>query len=336
VTRGLEAAAARAQGLTTQLVPGATLSALADCTSLDQLAHQLESWLPGAAPDGPVSAAQIETWSRAGAAHLLRVLTRWLQLRRHAAEILLADEQQRALRRIVRGILTGQPVAWRLQDVVPTPALPARALELLAQQPTLERVVATLIALRNPFADALATMAGQARADPFPIDLALFRAYLSQNRRLARRAGREFRQHLRNVIDTENLLAALVIAERPQDVAIETMFLEGGQNLSRATFQAAAQTQDANAALRILRTGMSGWIASALHAPGWSAAPEATLLRVWLAQYRRLVRLQPLGLWQPALFLLRLRAQLSDVRRLAWGIALQASPLMLREQLVSV
>jgi vacuolar-type H+-ATPase subunit C/Vma6 len=308
---------------------------LAEISSLEELAHALESLLPVVRPEGPLSPALIEDWTRAAAGVLMRTLTRWLQLRPRAAEFLFADEEQRAVRRIVRGILTGRPASWRLHDLVPTPALPIRALELLARQPKLQSVVATLSVWRSPYADALAPFAGQTRVDAFAVDLVLFRTCVEQYNRLVRRRGPEFRQHLRNLIDTENLLAALVIAERPQDVAAETLFLEGGQYLSRATFQAAAHAQDVNAALLALRAHVTGWLASALQAPSWSASPEATLLRAWIAHYRRLARLQPLGLWQPLLFLQRLRAQVGDLRRLAWGIALGAPPSLLLEQLVS-
>ncbi len=78
----------------------------------------------------------------------------------------------------------------RLAGVVPTPALPERALEELARQPSTTRIVALLAAWGHPFGHALLPEGRASRPDLLRLEQAMNRAYAARALKAARRAPR--------------------------------------------------------------------------------------------------------------------------------------------------
>ena len=320
----LEAINARARGLGTHLLSRNQIEALARAESIDALATMLQHDLGSERFDADGSVESVEAALLRWSGDLVEKLGRWLELQPAVASVLFAEEQRRALRRITRGIIAGQPPAWRLAGLLATPELPARALEELAHQTTLGGVAGQLMLLRNPFADAIAEEARRASTDAFRLDVALTRTLIDVLRRRARDAGDEAAAYVREIIDSENALAAIAIAEHPRDLQPAELFIPGGQQLDAATFAAAVAERSLEGALRILRTGCTGWLAGAFTDAQVQRSPDAAVLRARLAHHHQLARVAPLSLSPAIAFLLRLRLQLADLRRVLWQVAAAA------------
>ncbi|HVX89619.1 MAG TPA: V-type ATPase subunit [Gemmatimonadales bacterium] len=176
---------ARARGLGTHLLDRGRLEALAAAPDLGALAEALgRAGIAIGAGDGATAEAGIRQWS----AGILRTLQRWVGARSDALPLVFDDEDRRSIRALIRGAAAGVPAEARLLALLPTPALPAAALEALAALHTVEEVAALLAAWRHPFAGAAAAAVG-AEPDLLAFDRALADAARQRAERAARRSG---------------------------------------------------------------------------------------------------------------------------------------------------
>ncbi len=312
----MTAIAARARGLVTTVLSADALAGLDRARD----AHALAAIAGVAEPEA------IEHAVRDRAHADLATLARWSD----ALAPLELDEDRRSLRAIVRGLAAGASARRKLAGAVPTARLPTRALAALAGASSLPELVDLLG--DHPLAPALA----QPRLDPLELELALARRFGE----LARTRDRALRTYLAQVIDVENAIAALLLAERGRGYAADAAFVAGGGLIARATFAAAASAPprvierpapgfdpgpvDA-ARARLARAFAKTPVARALYAAEPAAIDEAAL--AWqLATQAQLRRLQPLGL-APAIYaVLRRREEARHLRAAAWRLALAGAP----------
>jgi vacuolar-type H+-ATPase subunit C/Vma6 len=165
---------------------------------------------------------------------------------------------------------------------------------------------------------------------------------IALNRRFAERAlglarGGPLAAYVRQTIDLENAFAALVLAARPEDMTPKEAFIPGGQHIGITQFEEAVAAGNAAAAATRLHRAFGDAPVARAFAPGAElAAAEPATLRLRLAALRRAARTDPLGPAPLLGFVLGLRAETADLRRLIWGLSLTAPRAQLAGQLVTV
>ena len=120
---------ARARGLSTHLLGGGQLAELAGAPDLPALAARLRDaglTLPETAEP---TAAELELAVRRRAAGELTILGRWTARRPELLAVLFDEEDRRSVRALLRGAVERASAGLRIAGLVPTPALPERALE---------------------------------------------------------------------------------------------------------------------------------------------------------------------------------------------------------------
>lgn len=321
---------ARACGLGTHLLTAPELDALSRSPDLPALADALrrQGYPMG---DETKSAAHLEAAVRRVAAVHLAILGRWAGRRRETLAVLFEDEDRRSLRALLRGAAAGAPPDDRLAGLLPTAALPVRALGELARQSTPGDVAALLVTWGNPYGSALLPEAGAAVPDLLKLEIQVNRTFAGRALRAARRASRRgpLVEYVHETIDLENAAAALVLAAGARDLVPRDHFLPGGRRLTMAAFEEAIVAGEGPAAAHRLADAFAGTpIAGALERAGTDPAGlERALLRARIALRRGAARAAPLGPAPVLLYALRLRAQVLDLQRIIWGVALGAPAL---------
>lgn len=314
----------RARGLATHLLTRADLAALAAAADLAALADALRARAFPLA-EGTPTADGLELAVRRAAGAKMWLLTRWAGVRNPLLAVILDDEDRRSIRALVRGAVQGAAAEMRVAGLVPTPTLPERALTELAGQPTPRAVAALLTAWGNAFGPALLRAAQATQPDLLEIEHALNRSFADRALRGARAAGSPvLLDYVRETIDLENACAALVLAGVERDTAAKRAFVGGGRTISLTTFLETIAEGPA-AARRLAAAFHDSGLAAAFER--WGADPariEEQLLMRRIAHLRALARRDPAGPASVLEFALRLRAEVIELQRVIWGMALGA------------
>jgi vacuolar-type H+-ATPase subunit C/Vma6 len=335
---GWEDLATRARGLATHLLGRRDLEGLAAATNIDDLAESLRKF-GFLVPEGAINADALELAVRRTAAARLRVLARWAGSRNAVLAVIFEDEDRRSLRAILRGAVQGAPADLRLAGLIPTPALPERALRELAAQPTPRAVATLLTTWGNAYGSALLRYTESAQPDLLAIDYCLNRTFAAGALDGARAArSRTLVEYVRLGIDLENACAALVLAAGPRtDAPAKQAFVEGGRLLSLAAFLEAVSAGEAGAGRQLAVIFRPAGLGAAFERwAGDPAAIEHRLLRYRIARLRGAERRDPAGPAAVLGFAVRVRAEVLDLRRLIWGIVLRAPQSELSAGLASV
>ncbi|HUL01820.1 MAG TPA: V-type ATPase subunit [Gemmatimonadales bacterium] len=327
---------ARARGLATHLLRREALDALAQLPDLAAIGAALRSHgYP--LEEGEAAPEALELALRRMAAVRLRVLARWSGSRVEPLAVLFEDEDRRSLRALLRGAVQGAPAEARLAGLVPTPALPERALSQLAALPTPAAIAALLTAWGNSYGSALLAVASGGEPDLFTLEVTVNHTFAARASGAAGRAPR-LAAHVRETIDLENAHTAILLATEGKDVVPKDVFLPGGSRIAIADFELAASAGDVASAGRKLAAAFAGTplappLAQLSHDP---AALEDAVLRARIRHLTLMSRQAPLGPAPLLAYVLRLRAETVDVQRIIWGRALQVSPATIMNDLVSV
>jgi vacuolar-type H+-ATPase subunit C/Vma6 len=326
---------ARARGLATHLLGPIELAALAQSPDLSALGDALRrDGYPVA--EGERSPEALELAVRRMAAARLAVLARWSGSRTAALSILFEDEDRRSLRAVLRGAVEGVPAEERLAGLVPTSSLPERALRELARQARPGAVASLLAAWGNSYGSALLPVASAEHPDLFVLELRLNATFAARAGGAARGTGL-LEAYVREVIDIENAYTALVLASEGKDVAPKDAFLAGGERVSITVFEAAAVATSVPEAGRQLAQAFAGSAVASLFErdAGDPVGLEDAVLRQRIRQLVRAMRTDPLGPAPLLAYALRVRAEVVDLRRIIWGVALGAPPALLAGELVT-
>lgn len=326
---------ARARGLTTHLLTHAHLDALAHAPDRVALAAELRRLrLPVAEED--TSPAALDLAVRRVAAARLRILAWWCGPRAPVLAVLFEDEDRRSLRAVLRGAVQGVAPEARLAGLVPSGALPERALQELARQDNPGAAAALLVAWRNPYGTALLPHASAAQPDLFKLELELNRTYAERALRASRKVGGLLIAYVRETIDLENAYTAFVLAAEGKDVTPKDAFLPGGDHVTVEVFEVAAAADPAVAGRKLAAAFADTPLGPAFERHGNDAVQlEDAVLRIRVRELARATRLDPLGPAPLLAYALRLRAELLDLRRIIWGVALGAPRGALIQDLVS-
>lgn len=331
--------AVRARGLGTHLLGHERLAALAAVRPVHALGNAMAEGTPELLPYLPPEssdAAALERATRRLAAARLRVLRRWATgARARALAVLLDDEDRRSLRAILRGALGSVPTESRIVGLMPTPALPERALALLARQATPNAIAALLRAWGSSYGNALQAEAERPHPDPYILQVAIDREFARRALRGSRHSG-ALRHYARLRIDGENAVTAVTIAGGSLGHAAGELFVEGGRWLDRALFVRAAEGTLPAQAIEELAEGLAATpIARQLPAPSQWWTIDDTVLRGLCRYYRARARAHPISIADVILYVLRLRAEVRDLSRLIWGATLGAPSAQVARDLVS-
>lgn len=325
---------ARVQGLASRLLGRARLTMLATSHDLRSFAALLSDAYDDAALRDTPDSAILERHARHIAGTRLGIVARWSGARAALLAPLFEEDDRRNLAAIARGIVAGAPIEHRTSSLIPTAALPASALEELARQADLSHVAALLTAWQNPYGAALLEEGTREHPNLFLVLLALDRAYVGRAVKTARRAGRALLSHVRLQIDAQNAWTALALSDHAEDHA-DALFLEGGLRLSRGLFLTLARARDSGEARSRIASELRGTAVARVLADTEHATPEDALLAASLRRSIQAARQNPLDVGVILRYTLRLRAEVRDVARIAWGIALDRPREQLAAALVS-
>lgn len=337
-----DAVNARARGLGTHLLDRRELELMAAAPDAAALVDHLRRLGISLPDDGArLTLEALELAVRRAAAAQLRTLARWCGGRGPVLVIVFEDEDRRSLRALIRGAAQGADAARRLSGLIPTPGLPERALQELARQPTPGAVAALLSAWRHPYGPPLLPEAAAAHPDLLRLEVSINRRFVERAQRDARAGGGSARhllgRYLRDLVDVENAMAALVLSAGDTDVPADEAFLRGGARVDLTVFRRAAAASGSAAAARILAAAFAPPLAAAFRAAAQdTAGVEAATLRILIRELMREQRHDPLGPAPVLRYALRVRAQVLDLHRVIWGVALRTPPARLSADLVAV
>ena len=318
--------ATRARGLATHLLHRADLDVLARASGLDELGAALRArgFLP---PDVAVTPESLELAVRRSAAARLAILARWAGPRSALLAVIFADEDRRSVRALVRGTLQHAPAGERIAGLIPTPALPERALAELAAQPGVGAIAALLTAWGHDFGPVLLPAASSPQPDLLALEYRLNSAFALGALRGARGSRcRALLEYVRETIDLENALAALVLTAAESEIPPKAAFIAGGRRLPLAAFlDAVSARESAEAGRRLAAAFRPAALAAVLERGARDPqAIERAVLHHRIAVQARAARLDPAGPASVLSFALRLRAEVLDLCRIIWGVMLDA------------
>lgn len=327
----------RARGLGTRLLGVDSLERLAGVRSLFSLQRELTN-LGVVQSSVPATPEALERAVRRRAARLMGILGRWCaEERRPVFAVLLEDEDRRSIQAALRGAEQAASADARLSGLVPTATLSERALRVLASQPTMTDVVRMLVIWDHPFGQALMAPVSRPRPSLFETEVALQRAFASRALAHAHRGGAALVGYARQVVDVMNASSALLhFAERDEDI-IDATFIEGGAQIDRDAFAEVLKSETLDKARSAIALALrDSAVGSAFAADSVELGEiETALLKAQIFEQRNLARQRPDGAAPTISFALQLRAEVLDLRRIIWGIALGAPNAVLQASLVA-
>lgn len=316
---------ARVRGLNTHLLSPRDLEELAALNSHSAVARRLAQSGYPSADAAPVSADSLETSVRRTAAARMDLVARWCRGRVSLLRVIFEDEDRRSLRQIVRGIVEGAPPDHRLGGVIPTPALPERALRELARSESVAALGALLAAWGHPMAPLILAAGAARRPALLPLEVSLARRFAERALAAARR-DHHLRRFVSETIDLENIWSCTILAGGSPDLRVEDCVVPGGTCITPVVMHRAVEQADAAGALEVLAKTLGDCrVAEALRR---GAAEPWELERLVLAARRRDQRehmlLAPLSSAPILVYLLGLRLEVYALQQLIWGLALGA------------
>jgi vacuolar-type H+-ATPase subunit C/Vma6 len=223
-----------------------------------------------------------------------------------------------------------------MSGLMPTADLSERALQTLASQPTMADVVRMLVMWRHPLGFALVETVSGTRPSLFEAEVQLQRAYAARALERAREGGPNLLEYVRQVIDVMNAWSALLHFPERDEAIGDLVFVEGGRWIDRATFDdllAQSTIQETRALLA--ETLQQSPVGRPFADDSQDfAALETALLRAQIGEQSQAARQHPDGAAPVILFALELRAEVLNLRRIVWGIALQAPSAMVEANMV--
>lgn len=327
---------ARARGLSTHLLGRAALERLAGSPDPVALARALDSIWSGEEPT-PRHIGGPERVVRRTTADRMSLLARWAGPRVEPLEVVFADEERRSVRSLVRGALQGAPPRERLRGLVPTPGLGVTALEAAAGRRSIEGVIETLEERGHPWGPGLLARIDSGPFDLFQLELEIDRIHARRIRAAARGGDDRLRHHVGRTIDLQNAWTLLLAGSFLAETDADDTWIEGGEALGQARFEAILAEPDGEARRERLADVFSGAPLGRLFGdpsiPGSKLEPAALGARI--AEARRAALHAPLSTAPILLYALRLRAQAVDLGRVAWGVALGAPRPAVSNELVT-
>jgi vacuolar-type H+-ATPase subunit C/Vma6 len=324
--KALDAAIARARGLSTHLLSGPAWEELRAASDLGSLADRLRTGpepisLPASGPPGPDA---LEAAIRRRAGRRLAALARWCTGAPDVVTVLFGEEDRRDLRILLHGVVDGAPASDRLRGTIPTPGLPPGGLAVLAAQTTVAAMAELLSAWRHPDASALAAPRAPGPPDLLALDIALTRSWAARATAAAARVDDELRRYVTASIDLENAMTAVMLAGSGLD-GTELEPVPGGTRFSPSRWKVVSAAGSVAAALALAR---EAFIRTPFeHAFSGAGGVGLVRTRAWDAALRiarARARSAPLSSAPLIAYVLAVRDEVERSQRLVWALALGA------------
>jgi vacuolar-type H+-ATPase subunit C/Vma6 len=326
----------RARGLRTHLLQAQDFERLARTGTFAALHRELSA-RGFTRSDAPATPASLERQVRLHAAKQMAILARWAtDGRDEVLPVLFEDEDRRSIEAVIRGAAQGAATEARMSGLVPTVHLSERALRVLASQPTPADVVRMLVVWDHPFGPPLVPTVAAPHPSLLHIEAALQQAFAGRAQQRASRGGPQLVDYVQQVIDVMNAWSGLLHFPERDPAIADLVFIEGGRWLGRDAFGALWKLESRAAARRRLAFELrSSPLSEAFAAEQESIAElDASVLRAQIAWQHRCMRVDPSGAAPIIAFALELRAEVLNLRRILWGIALDAPPALIQAELV--
>jgi vacuolar-type H+-ATPase subunit C/Vma6 len=312
---------ARTRGLSTRLLTPAQCADVARARDLRDLAVRLAAARGQPMPNSAPAPMDLEVAERRRAGAQVRLLARWCGRRSVRLAPLFEEEDCRSIRAAVRGSSGGVPASERLAGLIPTQALPERAIAQVAAAPDPAAVAALLAAWGSPYAAPVLAETSRQQPDLFALEHGLIRTWADRATR-ARRQDRAMATYVGRAVDVANCWSALLVAAPERDADPAVLFLEGGRLVTRDEFQRAATTRDRSAAAAILDPIVRRSPVAAV--TSLDGGTEERVRRGLEQEQRDLARREPLGLAPVIRYWLQLRGEREVVQRIIWAVAVGA------------
>jgi len=313
----------RARGLSAHILSPARCASLCDSRSVADFALQLSNLGVVGAPsaDAPADEHALELALRRRAGARLDLLATWARRRRELLAPIFDDEDCRAIRALVRGAIGHVTPQLRIAGLIPTPSLPVRALDELAQAGDLTTVASLLLAWHHPFAAVVDGAARRQHPDTLEFEMELVREFAARAIACGDSTDPAMRAFVQRTIDIENLRTALALASQPSDIAPGRLFVEGGSivtidDLGAARSRGTETELRAKLALRVRGTPLAAMLDHGMR------SADDVALDALVDEFRRRARDEPLGLAPVVLFVLKQRVELRTLLRILWSISL--------------
>jgi vacuolar-type H+-ATPase subunit C/Vma6 len=279
----------------------------------------------------------LEKAVRRHAADQMGILGRWcMDDRRAALAVILEDEDRRSIQTILRGAQQGTATEVRMAGLIPTTSLPERALLTLAGQPTPTDVIRMLALWNHPLGVPLVAAASGPHPSLFEIEVELQRAFARRASARAHQGGSQLVEYVEQVIDVMNTWSALLHFVERDPAIVDMTFVEGGRWLTRDVFHKlmALETRP-QVEKRLAWELRQSPLASAFRGEIEDLAQlEGTMLRAQIDWQNRAVRVDPSGAAPIIGFAIELRAEVVNLRRIIWGVALEAPAALIQAEMV--
>jgi vacuolar-type H+-ATPase subunit C/Vma6 len=254
------------------------------------------------------------------------LLGRWCGPRREILRVVFEEDDLRSLRAVLRGAVAGISPELRIQGLIPTAALPLRALKQLAHL-DLGGVSALLATWGSPYAGPVARQTHR-MPDLFQLELDLTREFLERSAAAARGGERFLRRYTTLVVDLENLRSASVLASERHEQNSDQAFIAGGTRVTLPRYHKAATSAGFAEAVLLLaphfhETALGRLLEQRFETP---ADLEDAILDLLVAESGSAARVEPLSSAPVLHYVLRLRSELRRLQRLIWKLALGGSP----------
>jgi vacuolar-type H+-ATPase subunit C/Vma6 len=267
----------------------------------------------------------------------MAILDRWCtDDRRAALAVIFEDEDRRSIQAILRGAQQATATEARMAGLIPTKNLPERALRALATQPTPTDVIRMLVLWNHPFGAALVPAASGPHPSLFEIEVELQRAFARRASVRAHEGGTQLVEYVEQVIDMMNAWSALLhFVERDPSI-VDMTFVEGGRWLTRDVFHKLMGLETLRQVEKRLAWELrKSALASAFRDELEDLTElERATLRAQIDWQNRAVRLDPSGAAPVIGFAIELRAEVLNLRRIIWGVALRAPAALIQAEMV--
>ncbi len=224
-----------------------------------------------------------------------------------------------------------------MSGLVPTPHLSERALRVLASQPTTTDIVRMLVLWGHPFGLPLMKAVGAPKPSLLELEVALQRAFAARALASARKADAHLLAYARQVIDVMNAWSALLHFPERDPTIVDLVFVEGGRWIDRDAFSqlmSLERLEDARRAIadRFRDSAIGGAFGENERD---LAELEAAVLRAQIVEQSRAARIAPDSSATLIRFALQVRAEVLNLRRVIWGVALHAPAVLLEATMVT-
>jgi vacuolar-type H+-ATPase subunit C/Vma6 len=279
----------------------------------------------------------LERAVRRHAADQMGILDRWcMDERRAALAVILEDEDRRSIQAILRGAQQGTATEVRMAGLIPTTSLPERALLTLAGQPTPTDVIRMLALWNHPLGIPLVAAASGPHPSLFEIEVELQRAFARRASARAHQGGSQLVEYVEQVVDVMNTWSALLHFVERDPAIVDMTFVEGGRWISRDVFHKLMTLEtrpqvEKRLAWELRKSALGNAFQGEIED---LAQLEGTMLRAQIDWQNRAVRVDPSGAAPIIGFAIELRAEVVNLRRIIWGVALKAPAALIQAEMV--